>query len=110
MNDLKGLSAEPLFWMMLFALGFVMGALNGIILLTLRRWRYEEAGDRWAAAFWLGLFWAPLTFAIARLPLTWWWRASLTQLTTQGAYGLVALWLILNALGVWRLGVWASRE
>lgn len=109
MSDVNEFNAEPLFWMILVALGFVMGALNGLVLLVLRHWRYQEAGNRWAVGFWIAMLWAPIAFAISRIPLNW-WGETLTTMTSSHLYFLISFWLILNSLGVWRIGRWAARE
>ena len=101
-------TAEVLFWLALITLGFVMGAINGLVLLMLRRWRYQEAGTRWNFGFWGAMLWAPITFFLLRGLTTW---AAWTSGISAGAlsFALVAC-LTLNMGGVWWIARWAARE
>ena len=103
-------SAEVLFWVALISLGFVWGALNGLCLLALRSWRYEEAGDRWSSGFWFGVAWAPFTFLITRKLFSWWGGWTWEELGGGTISILLFTLIILNGLGVWAIASWASQE
>ena len=91
-------------------LSFVWGAFNGLCLLALRQWRYQEAGYRWANAFWLGVAWAPLTFLFTRQIFAWWGGWTWDELS-GGIMSLLFVTLItLNIAGVLLIGRWAARE
>lgn len=102
------LSSEPqvFFWLILTTLGFALGALNGLLILLLRTWRYQYAGSGWAVNFWLGMLMAPGTILLVKSfmkPLPD--ELSLSHL----ALPLVII-MILNISGVWWLAWWAAKE
>ena len=103
-------SADVLFWTVMVSIGFVWGSFNGLCLLAIRRWRFQEAGDRWTTAFWLGLIWAPFTFLLTRHIFSWWGGWSWEELGGATLSILFLMLIILNLLGVWVLGNWASQE
>ena len=103
-------SADVLFWTVLVSIGFVWGSFNGLCLLAIRRWRFQEAGDRWTNAFWLGVLWAPFTFLLTRQVFSWWGEWSWEELGGTTLSMLFLMLIIFNLSGVWMLGYWASQE
>lgn len=103
-------SAISLKAMVITMITFVQGALNGLISLFLRRWRFQNAGRGWLSAFWLG-------FPIA---LVWTvllnWMASPLEVqpesTTSGFASLI-MFLSYIGLNLWcvsSISKWAARE
>ena len=101
-DDLVG--SDALYWLVIISVTFVQGSSNALFTLFLRRYRFEESGYRWTEAFWAGF---PIAFFCAVFV------NGLNHIRTLSALSLslhIALFLILNGVGVYIIGKWASRE
>ena len=104
-------SPEYFYWLVMISITFVQGALNGIIVLALRNYKHEYAGVRWAQAFWAGF---PVAFAITHFLIVlinyFHNQESVTQLGPLYIGVWLALFLIFNFFGAFRLSIWAAQE